>query len=94
MSGPPNTRPRGAVAEDGMTSNVRILPIVTSEELSPIAMLEAAKNGDLQKVVIVGIDADGNSFFSSSIGDAREVNWMLELAKRDLMDMYKKMSDA
>ena len=40
-------------------------------------------------VVVIGWDHDGKSFFMSSIADGRDVLWLLESYKLDLLETGK-----
>ena len=68
-------------------NNIRILP--TSGEVHPDAILEAAKNVDLDKVVVLGWDKDGDLFFSSSCGLLRDIDWLLGNGKDALWNMMR-----
>jgi hypothetical protein len=61
------------------------LPCVTSLDLSAARVLDAVPR-DLAEVVVIGTDADGGFYFSSSIAGGPVVLWMLEIARRELMD--------
>ena len=52
---------------------------------SPDAMLECAKNVDLESVTIIGWSGE-DWFFSSSYADNKDVLWDLEQAKRVLIE--------
>jgi len=43
--------------------------------------------GELDAVVIVGINKDGSEYFSSSIASGAECLWMLERAKMALLNI-------
>ena len=64
--------------------NVVFLPIITKEDLNPEAVLAAAQ-GNLEAVVIVGVDHEGQEYFASSIASGAEIVWMFERAKHSLM---------
>jgi hypothetical protein len=49
-------------------------------------MLEKAKEVDLDKVIILGIDRDGNPYLSSNNLTSAEVLWIIECAKRMLFE--------
>lgn len=66
--------------------NVLLYPGITPFNMPADVMLDKAK-GHLDDVVIVGWDKDGDLFFSSSIGNGPEVNWLLDLAKRELLNV-------
>lgn len=67
-------------------SNVVDLPVVTTLDLNPDRVLNAAI-GQLEEVVIVGFDKDGNEYFASSKADSGNVIYHLERAKYKLLKM-------
>lgn len=50
-------------------------------------MLEMAKNAQLDEVVILGFDKDGEFFFSSNKADGGAVLWLLEMARHSLIKL-------
>jgi len=60
------------------------LPVITSLDLDPDRVLERAK-GNLARVIIVGMDKDGNEYFASSCADGGVGVWDLERAKLKLL---------
>ena len=67
-------------------SNIIDLPVITTLDLSPDRVLEAAK-GNLEIAIIVGVDKEGDFYFSSTKADGGEVLWWLEMAKRKLFEV-------
>jgi hypothetical protein len=67
------------------TDNVVIFPGVTRLDMPPKLTLEAASRADLQAVAILGYDADGEVFVSSSISGGPELLWLLETVKLMLL---------
>lgn len=67
-------------------ANIINLPVITTLDLPPDRLLESAvdKLGD---VVIIGHTKDGEFYFASSKSDGGCVIWLLELAKKKLLDM-------
>ncbi len=59
---------------------------ITSPEVSVDRVLEAAI-GELEEVVIIGTHKDGKEYFASSIADGPNVNWMLDRAKKALIEI-------
>lgn len=43
--------------------------------------------GELDEVVIIGTHKDGKEYFASSIADGPNVNWMLDRAKKALIEI-------
>lgn len=67
-------------------SNVIDLPVITRLDLSPERILEAAK-GKLDIAIIIGVDKEGDFYFSSTKADGGEVGWWLDMAKRKLFEV-------
>jgi hypothetical protein len=67
--------------------NVVILPVVTTLDLPPERMLNAALERGLKEVVIIGYDLEGEEYFASSVSDGGDVVWHLERAKLKLLRM-------
>lgn len=67
-------------------SNVITLTGVTKLDLPPDRILEAAI-GQLEGVVIIGYDLEGNEYFASSYSDRGKILWLLERMKKMLLEM-------
>ncbi|KKL84521.1 hypothetical protein LCGC14_1963870 [marine sediment metagenome] len=71
-----------------MTDNIITLGNITRLDLPTDRILEEAKlrvkDGG---VVVLGWDADEELYFASSIADGGEVLWLLEKAKKKLLEM-------
>lgn len=68
-----------------MTAKIVNLPVVTTLDLPPDRILDAAKEADLGSVVVVGHTKDGHLYFAGSMADGGEVLWLFERAKLALM---------
>ena len=53
------------------------------------ALLEAAKNADLADVLIVGWDEGGELYFTSSVGQLKDISWLLENAQCTLREFIR-----
>jgi hypothetical protein len=62
------------------------LPVITSLDLPAERVLNAAIKEDLDEVVIVGFDKDGDFYFASNKSDGGGVLWLFELAKKALLE--------
>jgi hypothetical protein len=62
------------------------LPVVTTLDLQPDRLLEAAV-GELEGVVIIGFKKDGSEYFASSYADGGPIVWLLERSKLKLLRM-------
>ena len=69
-----------------MSDKFVIVNGITSPEVSVYRVLEAAI-GELEEVVIIGTHKDGKEYFASSIADGPNVNWMLDRAKKALIEI-------
>lgn len=74
-------------------SNVVELDVITRLDLPPERVLKWALEEDLESVVIIGCRKNGHEskhgdeYFASSIAGGPEVVWMLERAKKKLLEM-------
>lgn len=70
--------------QDERQHKVIPLPCITTLDLNPDQILQAAI-GELDCVVILGYDKNGQEYFSGSVGDGGTVLWMMERAKLKLL---------
>lgn len=68
-------------------SNVIPLGNITSFRLPTNRVLDAVKGRCSAGVVVIGFDDDGEFYFASSIPDGGEVIWLLEMAKKKLLEI-------
>ena len=61
-----------------------VLNGVTKLDLPVDRVLEQAK-GNLEGVVIIGYDKDGDSYFASTYADGGTVLWLIEQCKKALL---------
>ena len=66
-------------------TNVIDLPVITRLDLNPDRVLNAAI-GNLEAAVVIGWDKDGDFYFASSKADVGDVLWLIEKAKKILLD--------
>ena len=69
-----------------MTAKVIPLGCITKLDLPVDQILEAAK-GKMQGVVLLGYDNNDELYFASTIADGGEVIWLLENAKKQLLEI-------
>ena len=67
-----------------LVTNVVTLPVITTLDLDAERVLEGAINSTLQSCIVLGYDADGEFYFSSTMADGGEILWLLEMAKLNL----------
>jgi len=60
----------------------------TTLDIDPDQVLRAAVGRYPNGVFVLGWTADGDLAFASSIAEAKDLNWMLDLAKRDILETY------
>jgi hypothetical protein len=65
---------------------LRLFPGVVTKDHQADVMLQLAA-GELDEVVILGWDKRGELFFSSNVADGGTVLWLLEKAKRMLLEI-------
>lgn len=75
--------------------SAEVLPFtgITTLDLDPAQIIEAARNAGLTEVVICGVDADGNEYFASSVADAGNAGWHLDRAKWNLMRQVDRLME-
>ena len=74
-------------------TNIIDLPVITYLDLAPERVLDAAKDSDLEYVVIIGQTKDGKEYFSSSKSDGPTILWDLERAKLKLLQVIDENND-
>ncbi len=70
-----------------MTAQIIPLGNITTLDLPTDRVLEGAKGHCTDGVVVLGFDDDGQLYFSSSIADGGSVIWLLEMAKKALLEV-------
>lgn len=66
--------------------NVVILSVPTRLDLPAERVLKAALDADIKTAVVIGWDANDDFYFASSAGDGGDVLWLLEVARKKLME--------
>jgi hypothetical protein len=69
-----------------LTAKILDFTGITSLDQDPERVLAKAA-GQLLGVVVVGYDQDGDFYFASSYADGGEVLWLLEVAKKKLLEI-------
>ena len=70
-----------------MTNNVIPIGCVTRLDLPVDQVLEGAKGMNLEGVVILGYLKNGDQYFASTYADGGNVLWLLEMCKKELLEM-------
>jgi hypothetical protein len=63
------------------------LNVVTKLDLPPEKVLNKAADVKFLDVVILGFDEEGDFYFAASSADGGDVLWLLEMAKKQLMEV-------
>lgn len=69
------------------TNNVVEFDGITSLDIPPPRIFAKAAGAKLESVVVIGFQEDGNFYFASSMADGGDALWLLELAKKKLLDI-------
>lgn len=70
----------------GLPDNVELFPGATDRNFEPNVILQAATRSDLESVVILGWGKDGSLFISGSISNMPEWLWLIEQAKKQMLE--------
>lgn len=57
----------------------------TYGDIETDVVLDSAK-GKLQSLVMIGTTSDDELYFASSMGDAKEILWLIKLIEAELLD--------
>lgn len=68
-------------------TNIIDLPVTTTLDLPPEKIITRAEQESFENVIIIGWLDDGSFYFSSSAADGGDVLYLLELAKKKLMEI-------
>ena len=69
-----------------MTNNVIPFCGITRLDIDPDVVLKAAI-GKLERVVIAGMDKDGNEYFAASVADGADALWYLKRCEKTLLEL-------
>ncbi len=68
------------------TDNVVPLDIMTTVDIPPKRVIEAALECEFDNVIVIGSnEAEDNLYIASSTGSGPMILWMLEQAKKDIL---------
>lgn len=70
-----------------MTAQIIELDNITSLDIPVERVLRKADEADLQSVVVIGYDQNGDEYFASSVAGGPEILWALERAKLRLLQI-------
>jgi hypothetical protein len=66
--------------------DVVLLNVVTRLDIPVQRVLDGAVSADLEEVVVIGYDKEGQFYFSSNKANGGSVLWLLEQAKKELLN--------
>ena len=71
-----------------MTDNVvELSGLITKLDIPPTRILAKAAGAKLEKCFVIGETDEGDFYFASSIADGGTVLWLMEMAKKRLMEV-------
>jgi hypothetical protein len=70
-----------------IVEKVTVLQTVTTLDIPTERVLNAALNTVLTGAIVIGVDAEGELYFSSSFADGGSVLWWMEKAKKALLEV-------
>lgn len=76
------------VGRERVLSNVTKLPCITTLDIPPDTVLEAAM-GKLESVVVIGWNHEGDLYVAGTSSKPAEVAWLIENAKQLLFELDK-----
>lgn len=62
------------------------LGCTTKLDITPEKVLAAALEHKLESAIVIGETHDGSIYFAMSMADGPLINWLLDVAKRSIMD--------
>jgi hypothetical protein len=69
-----------------LTAKILDFTGVTSLDIDPERVLAKAK-GQLQAVIVIGYDGDGELYVATSYADGGDMLWAIDQAKKKLLEM-------
>ena len=66
-------------------NNVIPLGMITTLDIPVDTVLEEAKE-KMESVLLIGFDKEGELYFASTMADGGEALWLIEMAKKRLME--------
>ncbi len=70
-----------------MSADVVDLDVVTRLDIPAERVLRKALEADMQSVVVIGYDSDGEEYFASSLSDGGDALWLIERCKLKLLSV-------
>ena len=71
-----------------LIDKVTVLPVITTLDLDVKRVLQAAIDAKPAYIMVIGENADGNLYFSSSQSDGGTAIWWIEKAKKALLEVF------
>ena len=69
----------------------KVIPLrcMTTLDIPVERIITSAEEANLESIVVIGWEDDGSFYFASSISDGADVLWLLEKAKKQLLDVME-----
>lgn len=72
-----------------MSENILVFDGVSRLDLPAERVLQSAIDAKIESAVVLGYDSDGEFYFASTKADGGEVMWLMEIAKKKLLEMIE-----
>ena len=59
---------------------------ITTLDIEPDKVLKGGIKAKMKVAILIGVLENDDLYFASSLGDTTKVLWLLEIAKKDLLD--------
>lgn len=69
-----------------MSDNVVTWPAPTRIDVPVERVMQAASDASLETAIVIGWDSSGQFYFKSSAADGGDVLWLLEVARKKLLE--------
>lgn len=69
-----------------MNNVVTLTPLMTTLDIPVENVLDGAKEMELKKVLVIGINKDDELYAAASFSDAADMIWMMEKVKKYILE--------
>jgi hypothetical protein len=74
-------------------TNIVELKVDSRLDIKAENVLKGALDANLQTVVLIGYDEDGNIYMASSYGHIEDTNMLVDVAKKEVMELWSSRND-
>lgn len=74
-----------------MSAQIINFPGITRLDLPVTTVISQLELANLESIVVLGYDISGNEYFASSEADGGNVLWLLERAKKKLLEVPEQL---